>query len=553
MSSTSTYDLASASSPTGTAEPTEDDRSPITLKLGNGPLSSKLYVERVAGREAISETYEFRVTFHSDATIKADDVLGQNADLTIRVDDARMQVQGVVAEFQAFDPLGDRDYSYEALIVPQLKLLAYTKQNQVYGTDAAMSVTDLIEKSLSGTLSTHRRNVSVEHQTVFVTSYDERRYIVQYDESDLNFLSRWCEHYGIFYFFHRYPVASKDKAGNDIPEMDATGLKLVEKVMFSDTNTAFKAAPSHLRYWDRATTHTSPAAGSVTSFRFVARIVPQKIILQEYDYNNPATELNAEADVTSRGIGEIVAYGENYATQKDGKGLATVRAEEIACRRTTYQGESNSPLLRPGVYFELHDHPTLSGQYVVVSAEHEFTTPAPQGFTGAGWPEGAPFRNRFTAIPFETPFRPERRTPRPVAAGLFTAKVDTAAQDKMVELDPRGGYRVRLSFDDSGKVDGKASDTVRKAEPYAGPSDIGMHFPLLRWTEVMLACVNGDIDRPVILGALFDGANKSVVTLDNATHHRIRTRSGAFMEASHMGNAPASSEAFDPESGTQGA
>ncbi|MFC6746747.1 type VI secretion system Vgr family protein [Methylobacterium persicinum] len=552
MSSTSTYDLASASSPTGTAEPTEDDRSPITLKLGNGPLSSKLYVERVAGREAISETYEFRVTFHSDATIKADDVLGQNADLTIRVDDARMQVQGVVAEFQAFDPLGDRDYSYEALIVPQLKLLAYTKQNQVYGTDAAMSVTDLIEKSLSGTLSTHRRNVSVEHQTVFVTSYDERRYIVQYDESDLNFLSRWCEHYGIFYFFHRYPVASKDKAGNDIPEMDATGLKLVEKVMFSDTNTAFKAAPSHLRYWDRATTHTSPAAGSVTSFRFVARIVPQKIILQEYDYNNPATELNAEADVTSRGIGEIVAYGENYATQKDGKGLATVRAEEIACRRTTYQGKATHRCC--GRASTSSCMIILRCRGSMLSSRPSTNSPRPRrraspGRAGQRAHRSATGSRRSRSRPLPS------RTPHAPAGGRWPVhrqgRHGGSGQDGRAGPARRVPGAPELRRQRQGRRQGERHGA--QGRTLCRPLGHRHALPLLRGTEVMLACVNGDIDRPVILGALFDGANKSVVTLDNATHHRIRTRSGAFMEASHMGNAPASSEAFDPESGTQGA
>ena len=78
---------------------------------------------------------------------------------------------------------------------------------------------------------------------------------------------------------------------------------------------------------------------------------------------------------------------------------------------------------------------------------------------------------------------------------------------------------------------------MRKAEPYGGANS-GMHFPLLKNTDVVLSCVNGDPDRPIIVGAMQNGMHKSVVSSSNSTANRIQTTSGSIFE---IDDGPASS------------
>ena len=132
------------------------------------------------------------------------------------------------------------------------------------------------------------------------------------------------------------------------------------------------------------------------------------------------------------------------------------------------------------------------------------------------------YRNRFTAIPASVQFRPERVTKKSRFFGLMNAKIDAAGSGQYAELDDLGRYKVILPFDLSGRKDGKASAWLRMMQPYAG-SDHGMHFPLHKGTEVLLAFIDGDPDRPVIAGAVPNPATPSPVTGDNQTMAVLQT------------------------------
>ena len=121
-------------------------------------------------------------------------------------------------------------------------------------------------------------------------------------------------------------------------------------------------------------------------------------------------------------------------------------------------------------------------------------------------------------------------------AGLSNAVVDASGSGQRAELDATGRYKIRQQFDQRGEGDGQASRYMRKAEPYGG-ANTGMHFPLLKGTEVVLACVNGDPDRPIIVGVLSNDQHRSVTTYKSPTVNRIRTTSGVVVE---INDGPAS-------------
>ena len=208
--------------------------------------------------------------------------------------------------------------------------------------------------------------------------------------------------------------------------------------------------------------------------------------------------------------------------------MAQVRREEIASRRKVFRGRSDQPGLAPGYHFTLEGHrrEAMNGKYLVTSVRHRgahrFATA-----TGAA-PDALPYQNEFTCIPLSVPFRPPRRTPIPKVAGIMTARTESAG-GPYAHVDEDGRYRVKMPFDLSDKSGGEASSSLRMSQPYSG-AGYGMHFPLNPGIEVLLAFVNGDPDRPIVVGAVPNPATPTPVEIANRKLNRILTESGVLFE-----------------------
>ena len=144
--------------------------------------------------------------------------------------------------------------------------------------------------------------------------------------------------------------------------------------------------------------------------------------------------------------------------------------------------------------------------------------------TSAEGDGAAPWANHFEAIPSDVPFRPERITPLPKIHGLLNAVVNGAIRGDYAELDDAGRYRLRMSYDRSGRIDLGATHPVRMMQPHAG-AGYGMHFPLRPGIEVLVGFVNGDPDRPVIVGTAPNPITSSPVEQSNQTQNVLRTGS----------------------------
>ena len=494
------------------------DRAKLRMKLDVPHLAgTEMLVEAFSGREAISEPFAFEVSFLSNAEIDPADAVGKPATFTAEVGDHELKVAGVIAEFRLEDPTPSRDLAYVLTIGPRLGLLELSRQNQVYGTQDATSLPDLVDAILTNrygqTSTTGGHKQTVPSNQNFVASYPSRRHVVQYEESDLAFLSRLCEHDGVFYFFEH---------GDD-----------GDTANFGDDNIAFKQAdlPDGAKVsFRRQRQMHRPGEPAITSFRATARPVAGKVYLRDYYEGTPDMQLLVNAAVAGDGPGVVVEHGANFDSMERGNALARVRAEEIACRRMVFSGEATVPQLRPGFFFTLSEHPNMALEacYLVVEAHHSATTPTPIAFTPGGGARS--YVNAITCIRFDVPFRPRRSTPPARPPGLFTAKVDAEGSGSRAEIDDAGRYKVRLAYDEANAPDGKASTEIRRAQPYAGPDDSGLHFPLLKSTEVVVSYLNGDPDRPVILGALANPLTPDVVTSASNVFNRIRSASGTLFE-----------------------
>jgi type VI secretion system VgrG family protein len=468
--------------------------------ISQGMPDDTFSVVEFKGTEGISRLYEFDITLASDdPEIDLKGVLQNPAILTTKGSDQDLPIHGILGQFEQLHEVKGH-YFYRALLVPRLWQADLYHENQLF---LDKTIPNIIEEILKQAGLTTQ-----DYELKLTNKYPQWEYICQYRETDFDFISRWMEREGIYFFFQQ---------GEDS-----------EKLIITDSSTA------HEDIRGDATIPFTPPSGIVPEkeaiFTFLCRQkrLPNKVILKDYNYRKPSLDLKAEAEVDASGRGDVYFYGEHFKTPEEGNGLAKIRAEEIKCRENVYHGESTAPNLCPGFFYELEDHyrQSYNQKYLIVEVEHEGHQ------TGSLWAgvkkksakgeKKLTYANNFTAIQSDVQFRPERKTPKSRFYGTMNATIDAAGIGEYAELDELGRYKVKLPFDQSDMEGGKASRRVRMSQPYAG-SEHGMHFPLHKGTEVLLTFVDGDPDRPVIAGAVPNPETASPVTSANQSESVIQT------------------------------
>jgi len=341
-------------------------------------------------------------------------------------------------------------------------------------------------------------------------TYLKHEYVCQYDESHFNFVSRWAQREGIYYFF----------------EQTANG----EKVIFTDTKISHKdlLLGKDLFYVPPSGLDSAHTKEVVKSFLCRHNMLPSRVYLKDYNYLKPSLAIEGIADVDENGRGENYIYGEHFDTPEEGNRLARIRAEALLCRKSVFSAESSVPFIVPGYTFDLNDHykDVYIRKYLVTDVTHEGHQ---TGYLISGIStvleqrdEQMFYSNTFTAIYSDEQFRPEHINQKPKISGTINAKIDAASSGQYAELDEHGRYKVILPFDRSGRFNGKASAWFRMVQPYAGQNQ-GMHFPLHKGTEVLLTFIDGNPDRPLIAGAVPNPETSSPVNVENQTRSVITT------------------------------
>ncbi|MEP4030151.1 type VI secretion system tip protein TssI/VgrG [Roseibium polysiphoniae] len=490
-----------------------------------GMTSDDVHVESVSGHEAVGSAYEFTVDVLSKDPISLDSLIGKAVKLELTIVDETAVVHGVVSKARTLDPTPNREFCYGFSIEPGFAMLRYSAQNQVYGSDKDVTVVDIIEGELSdankagSSTSSNRIARTLQHQMLAEKpSYPKLDFVMQYRETDFDFICRLCEKFGIFFTFQH--------DGDQ------------EKIVFGDRKEHFKKLSGRqlteeLPYRSKQQI-LSQSDFAIWSFNAEYAASSGTVALREYNEQTPKVSLSVSENASHKGQGVSTLYGENYSTVSEGNFLAKRRVEQLQAEHLSFRGQSNIPLLRPGLFFKLTDHPIsdLDGLYIVVEVEHSITMATPFGFSSPD-KTAAPYNNTFRCVPFDAGYRTPCATPKPTVHGYLSAVIDGETEGKRAELDDYGRYKVRVLDEESGLSKGKASAQVRKMEPYGGGDGYGAHSTLLIGTEVILGFVQGDPDRPIILGAVSNGEKTNPITSTNQNvAHRTRTSSGIVMQMS---------------------
>jgi type VI secretion system secreted protein VgrG len=339
--------------------------------------------------------------------------------------------------------------------------------------------------------------------------YPKREYTVQYEESDLAFVSRLLEDEGITLFF-------EPGDGNEVVVLadDLRGMRKLDSL-------------AHVKY-QRSAAAANP--GTVSSLSRTREIVQREVVLADYDWRNPSLALlSAEAIDRDGGRGLLFTGAEHYRDPANGRRLARIRAQEARTRREVYRGKTTLSALRAGDRLGLveHFHAEYDREYLVTEVRHRVVQRLDTATGNAG--DNVAYENEIVALSADVVWRPARTTPRPRIDGVLYATIDGPNLGSPAPIDDYGRYKVVLPFDVDAQTGGRASRWIRMAQPLSGPR-FGLHFPLREGADVILAHVQGDPDRPVIVGSVPNAVTVSPVTRANATQSVIRTSAGIHIE-----------------------
>ncbi|MBB3808158.1 type VI secretion system Vgr family protein [Pseudochelatococcus contaminans] len=462
------------------------------------PLGSDVLIPTaISGSEALSELFEMKISMiSSNAGITADSLLGKPVTLKIsRPDAAPRAFNGIVAAFSAGGRAVSGHRRYQIVLRPKLWLLTLTADCRVFQNQ---SVVQIAETLLSeGTVSDFKKKG-------LTGTHVAREYCVQYNETDYDFLRRILAEEGIYFYFQHGDGA--------------------HTLVLSDSAAGYGDCGEDSVYY------APPLSGetiSIESWNPGYRFVSGKAALTDYNFEQPASDLTSSTGTAlSNGAfktWEVFDYPGDYLQKGDGAGASRLRMEAVEAGYAVVNGAGAYRLFQPGGKFTLDKHEVTSEQgksYVLASVNHEAEDNTHLG-NAAGEPR---YSNSFTALPAETLFRPQRQGARPLIPGPQTAIV-VGPSGEEIYCDKYGRIRVQFRWDRLGKGDEKSSCWVRVSQMLAGPG-WGSQFTPRVGMEVIVVFLEGDPDRPLVIGCAYNGTNAPPYSLpDNKTQSGFKTRS----------------------------
>ncbi|OJH42372.1 type VI secretion system Vgr family protein [Cystobacter ferrugineus] len=445
-------------------------------------LADPLRVVRFSGTEGMSSLFEFQVELASENPyIDFAEVVGKSALLTIRGAEALRCLHGMVSCFEQLHEL-PRYTLYRATVSPLVWRLEHRHDCRIF---QKLDTPTILKKVFeAGSIPSDRVRF------VLTGNYEPRDYCVQYRESDWAFASRLMEEDGIFYFFEH----DTDK----------------HVLVIGDGRPALKPIHATEALPFRRETGMAVLEDHVRRFHFREEVRSGRTTLRDFRFKQPELRMEVEQRAEVDADLEVYDYPGEYqdpslGTPAKGRTIAKVRLEEFQATKRVGQGESDCERLCPGRLFKLEEHSRgdYNGRYLLTRVRHEGAQPQVLDEESQGGEFN--YSNDFLCIPENVPFRPARVTPRSHVKGVQTAVV-VGPSGEEIHVDEWGRVKVQFHWDRQGKRDEHSSCWVRVSQLWAGEAWGAMFIPRIG-QEVIVDFIEGDPDRPIIIGRVYNGNN----------------------------------------------
>ncbi|MFT4249235.1 MAG: type VI secretion system Vgr family protein, partial [Pseudomonas sp.] len=481
-------------------------------------------VERWQGREALSQGFDYWVdVLSTDAALPVEAWLAQPAHLHTRSAEGGEVVRsGLVNEAELLGSDGGLA-RYRVRLVGWSWWLSQGRHSRVFQD---RSVVEIVEAVFAGYAPQASWRWS-EEAVSFLAQARPRGYCVQYRESDMAFVARLLAEEGIGW---RMEACEQAPAGHRM-------------VLFADSGAQAQDATGRVRY------HRADATEASDSLQVLGRrrrLGASQLTVLSSSYarmraSSAQLPLSGGGTASQREIYDPVGeYA--FSSAAEAERYAGLMAQAQEAQWSIWEGEGSVRSFQSGTWFEVAQWPhgaaptlLLTGlTHAAVNNLPADARQAAQDLLGEAEPplaiaastwaraEAVGYANRFTAVARSTPWRPvladetgARLNPRPTAPGYQSARVVgaeaslTASGSQEVYADAQGRVRVQFHFQGgAGEATRQDSTWLRVAQRYAGPG-VGSQFLPRIGQEVLVGFLEGDIDRPVVLGALYNGRGEA--------------------------------------------
>jgi type VI secretion system secreted protein VgrG len=476
--------------------------------------------------EQLNEPYDMRVELQTyNLQAEPSEMLGISVTMVLERGTQLHEISGIVERVEE-GATSEHDLFCTITVVPALRALMHRRNSRIF---QEMSIPDILKLVLSEGLSAYEREANLDDLT---GTYDPQEYTVQYRETDFDFVSRLMETYGITYRF-------KSQDGKEVMYLSDSKEVYEDLVSLGNPDGVLP-----LRLRDGTPEMTEDARG----FRRESKLRPTVARTKVFDWLNPAAPKESENDTPAEielpngakldperedfdHEQPLVTYG--YRTA----GLDTGAVDtQLALRRARHQrdaircwGTSVATLMTAGSKFELIDHPQadLNAVYVATSVTHMAGVFAPSDLLDES------YVNQFHCLPEAVEWRPARTRPSPRIAGMQTATV-VGPSGEEIHTDEHGRIKVQFHWDREGQGDENTTCFIRVVQPWAG-NGWGFVFLPRIGMEVAVTFLDGDPDRPIVTGCLYNGTNTPPYALpDDKTKSTIKSETspggGGFNE-----------------------
>ena len=473
---------------------TETDR---IMKLDTPLGPDALIPTAVVGREAISELFHFTVDaiWQNTSPLDFKKLLGQNVTIELILGEGMTPryINGIVTSISQGAWDREKDVTIYTLEVdPQLWELTRDHQIRIF---QQMNTTDIIQKVI--------KDLGLASPTLKTQgSYTPREYTVQYYESDFAFISRLMEQDGIYYYFEHSQTS--------------------HTLILADQKSAFKDLPEGADVWFEEVMSGPREDLRIFEWNKAQSIRSGKYALRDWNFETPSAVLKSNTDgLVQLGVSqplEIYEYAGKYQKPSEGDNLVKIRMQGEETPALVVQGKSWHWYFVPAYKFNLKGHFADRGKFVLTRVETVCRQPL------GTESENAKYENRFTAIPEDVQYRPPRVTPVPQVKGVQTAIVTGPAGEE-IYTDKYGRIKVQFHWDREGQYNEHSSCWIRVATLWAGKQWGMIHLPRIG-QEVIVDFVDGNVDRPIVTGSVYNAEQMPPWTLpDNKNYSGIRSRS----------------------------
>ncbi|WP_188108624.1 type VI secretion system Vgr family protein [Sulfurimonas lithotrophica] len=507
--------------------PTVNNSSKITKQLTNKinqrivtdivlkTLSNESFsVYRLSGSSEVGETYEFNVSFVSSHAIDIEDIVDTDVKISIK-DENSLQIKEIYAKVYkaSEDSVVASKYMYKLHVVSPLYYLKFNKRYEIYHDKKASDIITEIFNRYGSVLNIRLEN-KIDSEKIPL-----REYTTQYNQSDLEFIEMLCKEEGYSLVYH---YSSEDK---------------------DFFTSAFEFTLCELNEHCKVINHSA-----VADFNISKKFVPTNVLEDYYDYDKPSLDMKTEFGATldteflkdNSSTKQLRSHLQTHTLRdklnvqdeslyKDLKRYSQIDAYANMAQSRVIEANTQELFIHDSMAIELHDEKAGKNfEVIITKCEYKIVSPnaLEEYIEAEEFSDELEYEVHFEAIPKDVIYKPLQTTHKPKINSIQTAIVSKGTQQSdesanEIDVDEKGRIRVLFHFEQNKET----SCYIRVASFYNGDGYGAQFLPRVN-SEVLVSFINGDIDKPVVVGSLYNGENKLPYNLPkDKTKSYIRTHS----------------------------